>query len=121
YSDNSREIITNYTYTPNGALKVADTKITISYQGKTAEIGITVTSIPVEKTLEKIEVTTKPNKTTYTEGERFNPTGMVITAIYSDDSKEIVEDYTYSPNGALKTTDKKVTISYEGKTVEISI
>ena len=121
YSDDSREVIENYTYTPNGALKVADTKITISYQGKTAEIGITVTAMPVEKTLDRIEVTTNPSKTEYTEGETFNPAGMVVTAIYSDDSREVIENYTYTPNGALKVADTKITISYQGKTAEIGI
>ena len=121
YSDSSKEIITEYTYTPNEALKTTDTKVIISYQGKTAELGITVKAKVEEKTLESIEITTKPNKTTYTEGEKFNPAGMVVTGIYSDDSKEKVEDYIYSPNGVLKTTDKKITISYQGKTAELGI
>ena len=121
YSDGTRKTVTGYTYSPNEGLKTTDTKITISYEGKTVELEITVEAVQAEKTLERIEVTTKPNKTTYTEGETFNPAGMVITAVYSDGTRKTVTGYTYSPNEGLKTTDTKITISYEGKTVELEI
>ena len=64
------------------------------------------------KTLSSIEITTKPNKVTYTEGENFDKTGMVITATYSDGTKRKVTNYTYTPNGALSTQDTEITISY---------
>ena len=75
--------------------------------------------MPVEKTLERIEVTTKPNKTTYTEGETFNPDGMVITAIYSDGSKQDIINYNCFPVSTLTTENKTITVSYteDGKTV----
>ena len=131
YSDNTRAVITNYTYSPTGSLKTTDKKVTISYtEGnitKTAEINITVnaTPPPVEKNLTNIKITKMPNKTVYNEGEKFDPTGMEVTAIYSDNTRAVITNYTYSPRGSLKTTDKKVTISYtEGnitKTAEINI
>ena len=131
YSDNTRAVITNYTYSPTGSLKTTDKKVTISYtEGnitKTAEINITVngTPPPVEKNLTNIKITKMPNKTVYNEGEKFDPTGMEVTATYSDNTRAVITNYTYSPTGSLKTTDKKVTISYtEGnitKTAEINI
>ncbi|MBO7499375.1 MAG: hypothetical protein J6T64_09355, partial [Bacteroidaceae bacterium] len=36
-----------------------------------------------ERTLTGIEVTTLPTKTTYEEGESFNPEGMLVTATYT--------------------------------------
>ena len=63
-------------------------------------------------TLNSIAVTTAPSKTTYNEGETFDATGMVVTATYSDNSTEVVTGYTYSPNGALATSDTEITISY---------
>ena len=133
YSDNTRAVITNYTYSPTGSLKTTDKKVVISYTEKnitkTAEINITVnakpTPPPVEKNLTSIKITKMPNKTVYEEGEKFDPTGMMVVAIYSDNSQEKVTNYTYIPTGSLKTTDKKVVISYTEenitKTAEVNI
>ena len=123
YSDNTRAVITNYTYSPTGSLKTTDKKVTISYTEdnitKTAEINITVnaTPPPVEKNLTNIKITKMPNKTVYEEGEKFDPTGMMVVAIYSDNTRAVITNYTYSPEGSLKTTDKKVVISYTEKNI----
>lgn len=72
--------------------------------------------------LESIAVTTEPTKTTYTEGESFDPAGMVVTGHFvdADDNTntkdEAVTGYTIDPDGALSTTDVQVTITYQGKT-----
>ena len=124
YSDNSKETVTDYTYTPTGSLTKNDTKITITYKDKTATVTITVkekTPPVVEKTLERIEITKNPNKTEYEEGEKFDKTGMAVTAVYSDNSRETVTDYTYAPTGSLTANDKRVIITYKGKTTTISI
>ncbi len=74
---------------------------------------------PEGKELSSIEITTKPTKTEYTEGESFDPAGMVITAKYSDGSSKEVQAYIYSPSGVLKTSDKEIIISYtEGETTK---
>ena len=124
YSDSSKETVTDYTYMPTGSLTKNDTKITITYKDKTATVTITVkekTPPVVEKTLERIEITKNPNKTEYEEGEKFDKTGMVVTAVYSDNSRETVTDYTYAPTGSLTAKDKRVIITYKGKTTTISI
>ena len=68
-----------------------------------------------KRELEGIEVTTAPTKIKYVEGEKFDTAGMVVSKVYSDESKEALAatDYTYSPSGNLKLTDKKVTITYK--------
>ena len=71
-----------------------------------------VVSIISGKKVSSIAVTTAPTKTTYTAGESFDPTGMVITATYEDTTSKAVTGYTVSPSGALATTDTEVTISY---------
>ena len=124
YSDNSKETVTDYAYTPTGSLTKNDTKITITYKDKNATVTITVkekTPPVVEKTLEKIEVTKNPNKTAYEEGEKFDKTGMVVTAVYSDNSKETVTDYAYTPTGSLTKNDKRVIITYKDKTATVTI
>ena len=124
YSDNSKETVTDYAYTPTGSLTANDKRVIITYKDKTATVTITVkekTPPVVEKTLERIEITKNPNKTEYEEGEKFDKTGMVVTAVYSDNSKETVTDYTYTPTGSLTANDKRVIITYKGKTTTISI
>ncbi len=62
--------------------------------------------------LESISITKAPDKTTYLEGESFDPAGMVVTAKYDDKSTQAVTGYTYTPDGALTTADKEITVSY---------
>ena len=75
--------------------------------------------------LSSIAVTTAPTKTSYSAGEAFNASGMVVTATYSDTSTKPVTDYTFAPTGALTAGTTKVTITYsEGgvtKTVDQAI
>lgn len=121
YSDDSREIVTSYNYEPAGTLTTNDTTITVKYQGKTATLNITVNAKTEPKTLDRIEVTTRPNKIKYKVGEKFDKTGMVVTAVYSDGSNEDITDYTYTPTGALKETDRTIEITYQGKTTNVNI
>lgn len=73
------------------------------------------------KVLTGIEVTTQPTKVAYQVGETFDPTGMVVTGTYSDSTTEEITDYTFSPNGALATTDTEVTITKGDFTDTVSI
>ena len=121
YSDSSTADVTGYTYAPTAALTTSDTTITISYtEGgvtKTCTQAITVNAAP--KTLSSIAVTTAPTKTTYTAGENFDPTGMVVTATYSDSSTAAVTGYTVTDGTALTAGKTSVTISYtEGGVTE---
>ena len=118
YSDGTTKEVTDYTYTPAGELKTTDTAITVSYkEGEKiveAKHTITVKAKPpvAQKTLESIKVTTAPTKTAYTEGEKFDKTGMKVIATYSDGTTKEIKNYAYTPAGALKTTDKVITVSY---------
>ncbi len=69
-----------------------------------------------EVTLESITVTTPPTKVTYQEGEEFDRDGMVVTATYSDDSTDTINNYRLSiePSGPLTPDVTEVTITYEG-------
>ena len=129
YSDGSTKKVTGYDYNPKGELATTDTKITISYTDggitKEAKQEITVkaggTGEQPKAKLTKIEITKQPNKVDYKEGEKFNPEGMEITATYSDGSTKKVTGYKWSPSGALKTTDTKVTISYTEEGIEETV
>lgn len=73
------------------------------------------------KQLVSIAVTTAPTKVAYEAGETFAPTGMVVTATYSDGTTSAVTGYSYSPTIALTTNDKVVVINYQGKTASQAI
>ena len=46
--------------------------------------------LKVVKTVERIEITTPPAKTVYNAGDKFDPTGMVVTAVYKEDGTTAV-------------------------------
>jgi hypothetical protein len=72
-----------------------------------------------------IAITTPPTKTTYTQGETFDPAGMVVTATYSNGATLKCTGYSYEPNTPLADGTTKETIRYtEGgvtKTAEQTI
>lgn len=69
-------------------------------------------SITIAAGLSSIAVTTGPAKTTYTAGQSFDSSGMVVTAAYSDGSTRAVTGYTVTPSGALTEADSRVTVTY---------
>lgn len=84
---------------------------------------------PVEKVLKSIAISGEATKTTYTEGEVFDPTGLVVTATYEDESTEVVTSrvkWTFDPATlTLGTTEVNVTATYgektAGKTVAVTV
>ena len=87
---------------------------TVTYNSK----AVTATISVVDPALSSIAITTAPTKTTYDEGDFFDATGMVVTATLADASTEdVTASCTWTPNGALTTSDTEVTISYTYKGV----
>lgn len=70
---------------------------------------------PVEKVLKSIAISGEATKTTYFEGETFDPTGLVVTATYDDESTEDVTSrvkWTFNPETlVLGTTSVEVMAS----------
>lgn len=66
------------------------------------------------KTVKSIEITTPPTKTEYMAGDKFDPTGMVVTAVYDDNSKAdlTAKDYTIFHGDKLTQGQTYVTIQY---------
>ena len=75
--------------------------------GSSAEAR-TSTSTVQEVKVTRLVVSAKPTKTKYSVGEKFDPTGMVVTAIYSNGIREEVKDYTYDKTGEFCTIFKKM-------------
>ena len=82
--------------------------------------GINVVLSSSEKTISSIAVKTAPTKLNYEVGDDFDPTGLVITVNFSDSTSEDVayanneDNFDFSPEDDLKTTDTSVTIQYNG-------
>lgn len=66
----------------------------------------------VKPVLTKIEISSLPNKTTYTEGEKFEAAGMKILATYSDLTTKEISNYDILNGDNLYYGQKSVTISY---------
>lgn len=45
---------------------------------------------PAQKTITALEVSGSPTKTTYNVGDEFDPTGLAVTATYSDNTQEVI-------------------------------
>ena len=87
--------------------------VTFTYGGQTATQTIHVGE------LKSIAITTAPTKTTYYEDQTFDPTGMLVTATFSDLeesptvwTENVTAACTFEPDGALETSDTEVTVSY---------
>ena len=123
YSFGLTSEVTGYTVTP-AVLTDGVTEVIITYtEGRVIETAST--PVTVEKVLTSIEVRTPPTKTLYDYLESFDPTGMVVTATFSDGSSEYVTGYSYT-NAAFSTLGDQVVnldYTYEGvtKSTHISV
>ncbi|MFC2475889.1 MAG: discoidin domain-containing protein [Catonella sp.] len=111
--------------TETGVAKVEITGI-IKYRGK-LEKEFEIVKKPAE--LETIFILTKPEKTVYKVGEKFNPKGLKLTLNYTDESTGEVSyegnesDFSFIPSleELLKAGARKITVIYKGKAVYIDI
>ncbi len=89
--------------------------LTASYNGVKVSFNVTY----IAKQITDLKLTQAPDKTTYDEGQAFDPTGMVVTAYYNDDTSAEVTDY--SVGVMTGYGDVKIPVSFEGKTVYASV
>ena len=70
--------------------------------------------LKVVKKVDHIEITTPPTKTKYMAGDKFDPKGMVVTAVYDDNSEAVlpVTGYTIFHGDKLTQGQTDVTIQY---------
>ena len=119
YSDKSTKALAQTAYkltpAPTATLRVTDKAVTVSYtEGSVTKTATTPISVKIKPSEQSIEVTTMPTKTTYVEGEKFDPAGMVVTATLSDKTTKEITDYTYSEEPL------EVTVKDEKTIIEIS-
>ena len=69
--------------------------------------------LKVVKKVDHIEITTPPTKTVYKGGDKFDPTGMVVTAVYKDGTREPITNYSIFHGDKLTKGQEYVTIQYD--------
>lgn len=122
YGEGLMANVTGYTVSPS-VLTDEVSEVVITYtEGritKTATVAVTV-----EKVLVSIAITTQPTKTVYQYQESLDPTGMVVTATFSDGGMADVQDYTTYPTTNFSTLGRqvmKLEFTYEGVTKSVDL
>lgn len=114
YEGNITRDITDYTISEYNSNLLGAQTITVSYLGKTAEFDITV------KRVESIVIVSPPKNINVYTGGSINTAGLVVRAVYTDGSSDIVDDYTIS----CKTStlgEAVATVKYMNKTATFKI
>lgn len=123
YDDGTNATITEgitWTLKPETLSKECSSCIVTASIGDIKSGDYTVNGINViaQKKLSSITISGEPTRTSYLEGDNFSPLGLIVTATYSDDSKEDVTsyvDWTFDPiKLAANTTSVSVTAKYKG-------
>lgn len=108
---------TSVTFTATNSVTISTIEVTYASDGKETP------------NLSSIAVKTAPTKVTYTEDEKFDPAGLVITATYDDENTEDIaysgneSKFTFNPalTDALTTSNTSVTITYNEKSCNQAI
>ncbi|WP_207911025.1 bacterial Ig-like domain-containing protein, partial [Paenibacillus albiflavus] len=98
--------------------KVGKQTLTVTIDGKTTTFEVTV-----EKKLVSIKVTTPPTKMIYNVGESLDPTGLVVTGTYDDDTTAIMNVTLTDITGFDKTKLGKqtLTVTIDGKSTTFEV
>lgn len=116
YSDETMEEITDYAVSSPDMSTAGTKTITVTYETQTATFDITVIEIT------KIEITTLPAKLEYHKGDALDTTGMVVSTVWTDGSKEVLADgYTVSELDSADTGEKTITVTYQTFTATFAV
>ncbi|MEB3060931.1 Ig-like domain-containing protein, partial [Parvimonas micra] len=113
---------------PTENLTKDQTKVEVKVKDKKAEQAITVKEKEFDKEkIANIEIKTPPTKTKYTEGEKFDPTGMVVTLTDENGKKVDVPAEKFAEYGITVPTENltkdqtKVEVKVKNKKAEQAI
>lgn len=108
YNNGTSAEISDYTISYPDMSSAGTKTVTITYDEQTAAFDIEVIAIS------KIEITTLPNKLEYRKNETLDTTGLVVSTVWTDGSKEILADgYTVSELDSSDTGEKTITVTYQ--------
>ena len=110
YADGTTKEITSGFTCSHGKLNiVGQQKIVVSYGGKSTGFYVTVNKAISSVTIKKL-----PTKRTYSVGESFNSSGMVLKVTYTDNTTaEVTSGFTYTPTGKFTSAgQQKIVVTY---------
>lgn len=119
YDNGSSKEITDYTLSGYDSSTTGKKTITVSYDGFTAAFDVEVQEKPVNLT--SVAIVKKPDKLSYFVGEAFDNTGMVVVALYDNNTTEAVNDYNFSGFDSSTTGKKTITVAYKGLTATFDV
>ena len=108
YTDGTSETIASgFTVSDLDSSSIGEKEITVTYKNHTATFKVLVYE------LQGIRITHYPEKTYYRVGETFDPTGLVVVAMRTDNTEKEITDYTVSGFDSSRTGTKTITVSYQ--------
>ena len=108
YTDGTSETIASgFTVSDLDSSSIGEKEITVTYKNHTATFKVLVYE------LQGIRITHYPEKTYYRVGETFDPTGLVVVAMRTDNTEKEITNYTVSGFDSSKTGVKTITVSYQ--------
>jgi len=116
--DGSTEDVTAYcTFSPSVLTTEGTQTVIIGYNGKTTTTSISVSEV-------SISITTPPTTTEFEKGQPLDLTGIVVTAMNGQRTKNVTSQCTFSPaDGEILSTagDVTVTATYYGHTASTTV
>lgn len=108
YTDGTSETITSgFAISELDSSSIGEKEITVTYKNHTATFKVLVYE------LQGIRITHYPEKTYYRVGEAFDPAGLVVVTMRTDNTEKEITDYTVSGFDSSKTGTKTITVSYQ--------
>lgn len=107
YTDGTSRKLTDYSISKFDSSSVGEKTITVTYKTHTTTFKVLVYE------LQGIRITHYPEKTYYRVGETFDPTGLVVVAMRTDNTEKEITDYTVSGFNSSKAGVKTITVSYQ--------
>lgn len=130
YSDDTTKTISNY------STSISNNYVFTSQDVGTFEVIVTYGldesiytsfNLVIVQSLSKIEIDYDNVERIYTVGNHFNPTGLEVYAVYSDESRQLVTNYTLNKDSSYVFTDEdtesdvEIVVTYEDKTASFFV
>ena len=115
YNDGTEAVITDYELVGFSS-SVGTHTVSVAYKGWVDTFEITVTA---KKVVDLVVVA--PEKLTYFVGEKFDATGMVVTAYYDNHQQIVVDDYVLTGFDSFSAGTKVVYVTYGGMQRNFSV
>lgn len=116
YDNGEQALIKGYTLSGFSSGYEGQIKVTVSYNGKTDFFNVSVFSANVQR----LEISSKPYKLVYVEGESLNTRGLEVIAYYKDGTMDAVTDYKIEPY-KLVAGKQTITVSYDGISASFTV